>query len=419
LQKALAGIRRAVARTQPASSERSTHDRSVNPSRATHFQRRSVGVARRIAARLADRPALRLGSERTLPIGAAVLVLLASLVSFQPASAVSGSAGSTDPVRIAVGGEGQGVVDGQYDAKELAGLLGRNGGTTGTNVDEGALPSSGPIVDDGTLYKPVAVDTTVADAKDLLTHYVVQSGDTLTGIASHFGVSMMTIWWANTLTSKDALHVGQTLLVPPVTGLVVTVKDGDTLEGLATKYNVDPNQVVAVNRLEDTNLVIGQTLILPDAAGAPIPTPKPVARSSGSGGGGSSVRSSYSGGAFAWPICCAHSYISQYFHYGHPAIDIAAPYGSTIVAAAGGTVVFAGWKNNGGGYQVYVSHGGNLYTGYYHMSAITVGVGQGVGRGQQLGRVGCTGNCTGPHVHFVVSIGPPETGTRLNPLRYY
>ena len=71
---------------------------------------------------------------------------------------------------------------------------------------------------------------------------------------------MMTIWWANKLTAKDELHVGQELVIPPVNGLVVTVKVGDTLESLAAKYDVEPDEILAVNELEDPNLIIGQTL---------------------------------------------------------------------------------------------------------------------------------------------------------------
>ncbi len=86
------------------------------------------------------------------------------------------------------------------------------------------------MVDDGTLYKPVAVDTSIQTSADMLRHYKVKEGDTLTGIASRFGVSMMTVWWANKLTSKDELKSGRELIIPPVSGLVVTVKAGDTLD---------------------------------------------------------------------------------------------------------------------------------------------------------------------------------------------
>ena len=86
--------------------------------------------------------------------------------------------------------------------------------------------SDAAAVDDGTLYKPVAVDTSIQTSAGMLRHYEVKEGDTLTGIASRFGVSMMTVWWANKLTTKDSLKVGQDLIIPPVNGLVVTVEGG-------------------------------------------------------------------------------------------------------------------------------------------------------------------------------------------------
>ena len=69
--------------------------------------------------------------------------------------------------------------------------------------------------------------------------YKVKSGDTLVEIAQKFDVSMMTLWWANKLKSKDDLHVGQVLRIPPVSGLVYTVKDTDTLDAVAAEYKVD------------------------------------------------------------------------------------------------------------------------------------------------------------------------------------
>jgi murein DD-endopeptidase MepM/ murein hydrolase activator NlpD len=430
LLNAPAGVVRVVTRLRPTKSARSAQ--------ATRFHRRSVGLARGFGARiaafahlshLAPRPSVRprpitmrraitvrLASERMLPILAAVVVLGASLLSFQPAAAqpIGAVNGAGDSPRLAIGGEG---VD-QPDPFEVASL--RAAGARVGQADAAAPVQS--YADDGTVYKPVAVNTTVSDGSDLLETYTVKSGDTLTGIASHYGISMMTIWWANKLTAKDELHVGQKLIIPPVNGLVVTVKDGDTLDSLAAKYNVDGTDILAVNQLEDPTLIIGQTLILPDAAGAPIPTTKPI-KTSTKGGGGSCNCSgpiTYTGGAFAWPVVGGNNYISQYFHYGHYAIDIAATYGSKVVAAAKGKVIFAGWKNNGGGYQVWISHGSGLFTTYNHMSAVSVSAGQSVARGQQVGRIGQTGHATGPHLHFEVWKGPVwNGGTRVNPLRYY
>jgi murein DD-endopeptidase MepM/ murein hydrolase activator NlpD len=118
-----------------------------------------------------------------------------------------------------------------------------------------------------------------------------------------------------------------------------------------------------------------------------------------------------------WPVAGGH--ISQYYHYGHYGLDIAADYGTAVYAAASGRVTFAGWRSNGGGYQVWISHGGGIYTTYNHMSSVSVSRGQSVGRGQRVGRIGQSGWATGPHLHFEVWIGPIwDGGHRVNPLKY-
>jgi murein DD-endopeptidase MepM/ murein hydrolase activator NlpD len=365
--------------------------------------------------------------ERFLGVGVATLVLVASAVSF--GASASTAAGGTGATNGTSGGSG---LPSRYTVAGLDYV--DDGGVGGVDqsgpdipdqpVVDPATDPQGPFLDDGTLQMPVAVDTTVADGSSLLKSYKVKSGDTLTGIAHRFGVSMMSVWWANQLTSKDELHVGQTLVIPPVSGVVVTVAPGDTLESLAKKYSATGDEILSYNGLTEATLVIGQKLIIPDGIGKAIPTPKPTKAptvSSGGGGGGGSIHpptGTYGGGAFAWPV--PGGYISQYFHYGHPALDIAAPYGTRIIAAAAGTVIFAGWKDDMGGYQVWVSHGSGLYTAYYHMSAITVNVGQHVGRAQQIGRVGQSGYATGPHCHFEVWRGYPWQGSsyRVNPLAY-
>jgi murein DD-endopeptidase MepM/ murein hydrolase activator NlpD len=284
----------------------------------------------------------------------------------------------------------------------------------------------GPFTQDGTLIKPIAVDTTVRDGSALVKTYTVNGKETLAAIAARFDVSTMSIVWANNLKSKTDNHAGKVLRIPPVTGLIVKVTANDTLEAIAARYNVNGTDIIATNGLDNATLINGQVLVIPGAQGAAIATAvesgrqTPV-RTSG-GGNGSSVPPpiSYTGGKFLWPVVGGGNYISQYFHYGHYAIDIAADYGSTVRAAAAGIVTFAGWKNNGGGYQVWIAHGSGLYTTYNHMSAITVGIGQHLGRGTQVGRIGMTGDATGPHCHFEVWRGPVwNGGTRVNPLAYF
>ncbi|HZL32985.1 MAG TPA: peptidoglycan DD-metalloendopeptidase family protein [Verrucomicrobiae bacterium] len=389
-----------------------------------HRISRTERVADRLIALISprlDRLVARVGGrERVLPIGIAILVLIASVSSVAVSGTAIGATGSTSGAgagpRLTIGGIDAGTDS--INGPDQAGYLSGVGSTT---VASGPL-DLGQYLSDGTLLKPLAVDTAVSDASAKLVTYTVKSGDTLTGIAKHFGISMMTLWWANDLAAKDVLHIGQKLEIPPVDGLVIVVKAGDTLDSISALTGMSADQIVAYNSLTDRTLVLGQVLIVPDARGKPIAVPaapRPVAvRRTTSSSGTARPPTSYSGGTFAWPV--PGGYISQYFHASHPAIDIAAPEGTRVLAAAAGTVIWAGWKDNGGGYQVWIAHGSGLFTTYNHMSAVLVSIGQHVGRSQQVGRVGMTGNATGPHCHFEVWKGMVwGDGVRVNPLPYF
>ena len=390
-----------------------------------------------------------LGHDRVVGLVVAGIVLGASVLSLGPAGTlgatgmtgatgitgdIGGPTGAGDASRIAVGGTGDdtgGVLESYTDGT----AIGAAPNVIAASAFDAASKSSatvveGPFLSDGTLLKPVAVDTTVSDGSALVKRYTVRSGDTLSGIADKFGVSTMSVWWANDIKHKDDLKLGQELRIPPVSGLIVEVRATDTMDSLAARYEVEPADIIELNGLEDPNLVVGQVLIVPGARGKPIatpkPTPRPVANGGGSSGGGSSGGSSggstrppktYGGGNFAWPA--PGGSISQYYRYGHYGLDIDGDTGDSIVAAASGTVTFAGWKNNGGGYQVWIAHGSGLYTTYNHMSSVSVGRGQSVSKGQRVGRMGATGFATGSHLHFEVWKGAIwNGGTRVNPLGY-
>lgn len=97
----------------------------------------------------------------------------------------------------------------------------------------------------------------------------------------------------------------------------------------------------------------------------------------------------------------------------HEGIDISAALGTPILAAAKGTVTFAGWKS-GLGYTVEIDHGYGYLTRYGHASKILVRRGQRVTRGQVIANVGSTGLSTSPHLHYEVRVG----GQAMNPLNY-
>lgn len=130
----------------------------------------------------------------------------------------------------------------------------------------------------------------------------------------------------------------------------------------------------------------------------------------------------YNGGMFTWP-CPSYSRISD--DYGnrihptlgvekfHNGIDLAAPYGSAILAAYDGDVVAAAYSSSMGNY-VMISHGSGLYTIYMHASALYVSKGQEVSKGQKIAAVGSTGRSTGNHLHFSVRLN----GNYANPWSY-
>ena len=401
-----------------------------------------------------------------LAAGIGLLVIVASVVAVAPARPDLGGAtgnveanslGVDSGLRLAVGGaeardslifestdegpraDAPATIDGA-PADLAAGIqafstLSSEDAVGGAATDERAaapdLPD-GPFLADGTLLKPVAVDTSIPDAKSILISYRIKKGDSLSAIASRYKISLSTLWWANHvvtgLTGTTELHIGQRLVIPPVNGAIHVVTDRETIADIARRTKVPQARIVAANKLTEPTLHVGQWILIPGAKNKPVPLPKPAPppppppkSTAASPGTHSTVRarapSNYSGGQFHWPV--PGGYISQYFHAGHYALDIAGTYGEPVEAAAGGVVVFSGWRNNGGGYQVWLSHGGGLYTGYYHMSAVIVGAGQSVGRGQQIGRLGMTGWATGPHCHFEVWIGPVDVGYRVNPLNYF
>ena len=98
----------------------------------------------------------------------------------------------------------------------------------------------------------------------------------------------------------------------------------------------------------------------------------------------------------------------------HAGLDISAPYGTSIKAAAAGTVTYSGNANDGFGNYVIISHGNGVVTVYAHCSSLLVSAGQTVSQGEVIAKVGSTGNSTGNHLHFEVR----KNGITYNPENY-
>lgn len=104
----------------------------------------------------------------------------------------------------------------------------------------------------------------------------MQDGDSLGGIASKFNVSTNSVIWANNFSKNTVLHPGDIIKIPPVTGLAYTVSAGDTIRGLSQKYKVEAKKIAEQNKLAlNQELLIGQQILIPGAV--KINPPKAIA----------------------------------------------------------------------------------------------------------------------------------------------
>lgn len=222
--------------------------------------------------------------------------------------------------------------------------------------------------------------------------YIVREGDSLSEIAEMFNVSPNTILWANDLKSATSIQPGDELVILPISGVRHVVVKGDTLETIAKKYNGDVDEIADYNRLAaDERLSIGSEVVVPDGeVRSSVYAPKQ------SSSGGVAV----GGGYFIRPV---NGMRTQGIH-GYNGVDLAAPAGTPIVAAASGQVIVSrsgGW-NGGYGNYVVIKHDNGTQTLYAHNSSNAVGVGAWVAQGDVVGYVGSTGKSTGNHLHFEV-----------------
>jgi murein DD-endopeptidase MepM/ murein hydrolase activator NlpD len=207
-------------------------------------------------------------------------------------------------------------------------------------------------------------------------------------------------------------------------GVVHVVRPGQNVYRIAKAYGLDPDDLMRTNGISDPRtLAVGQELFVPGAArvlevepapgfaGAADPAPEPAARADPA----ALVNRPADGASpLAWPLKGV-----LYGRYGkrgsrhHDGIDIAAPLGTPVVAAADGEVLFVGVQS-GYGNVVILRHGEGLVTVYAHNSEVLVREGARVRRGDVVAKVGQSGRTTGPHLHFEVRDGVRPR----NPLLY-
>lgn len=265
-------------------------------------------------------------------------------------------------------------------------------------------PSMGPI------GNPAEADT-VPDAGGYINVYTVHARDTVASVAAIFGVTPSTILYANDLKAGAQLTVGDTLVIPPFSGIVYTVAKGDTVSSIARKLGVDKQDIIFYNEITpDAALSVGDTLMIPDEdmsisqtkpATGTTPVKKPAAKPS--------LQKPSAGNYFIYPLPVDVSQWGRGLHGNCGCgIDIRAPKGTPIYAIADGTVLISksGGYNAGWGSYVVINHvlpnGTPAQSLSAHMSRVVATVGQTVKAGDVIGYVGTTGHSTGPHLHIEI-----------------
>jgi murein DD-endopeptidase MepM/ murein hydrolase activator NlpD len=258
--------------------------------------------------------------------------------------------------------------------------------------------------------------------------HTVRRGESLAAIARSHNMAVQELRKINPEVENDWLREGQILNISSPLLNVKTVETLETTESIPppVRHQTSANvwyfqtrvieagtagsrtvvyRIERVNGQEQLRAVVSQEITRQ-------PTTRVVAT-------GTAVWPSRETGPFRWPLNTGR--ITDFFgsfqswrRQRHLGVDIGAPQGTPIYAAADGQVTFAGWGASGGWY-IIIDHKNGYQTLYAHNSANLVSAGQWVKRGQVIGRVGSTGSATGPHVHFEVR----HNGNFVDPMRFF
>ena len=316
--------------------------------------------------------------------------------------------------------KGETVLVPEYKNTQTIELLNPGTSTTASSAPEQSDSNKGK---DGVLSVsagPLRISTedqVYIPENDEISIYTVKANDTLNSVATLFNVSVNTIVWANNLSDRKITE-GQVLTILPVSGIRHTLKKGDTLKNIALKYEADVEDIAVFNGVTvETVLVAGETLLIPDGEIKEIEKKKEQkdtkkdkdTKNNKTNKQKSSIKTIIKNlikqdGYFVRPIRGGTRTTGL---HGNNAVDLAAPVGTQILAAASGKVIIVktGGYNGGYGNYVVVSHSNGTQTLYAHTSQNDVSVGESVAQGQVIARVGSTGKSTGAHVHFEVRGG--------------
>jgi murein DD-endopeptidase MepM/ murein hydrolase activator NlpD len=256
--------------------------------------------------------------------------------------------------------------------------------------------------------------------------YVVQKGDTVSGIAEMYGLKSKTVYAANYNILQDDPHnllPGQELKILPMDGVYWEWLGGIPFGQWAAYFNVKPEDIinfpanhldpVAVGDPQNANIKEGTFLIVPNGEyqyHTPGQMPLGITRTNpasaqvaGNGSCGPVDGGAVGTGTFVYPTdkhtLSGFDYSVESHHLG---LDFAADLGANIYATDGGVVVYSGENSYGYGSMIMIDHGTGFQSLYAHLSQIFVGCGESVSQGQTIGASGSSGRSSGPHLHFEV-----------------
>lgn len=287
--------------------------------------------------------------------------------------------------------------------------------------------------------------------------YTAKPGDTPTGIAAQFGMTLQELE-KNNSDLRTNLPVGRALTISRAqpflsvglnrieeyeeelpfstekieddslfTGETKTIQEGETgtnaLRAMVTYIDNTETDREILSAKEIKAPVPKKIAVGTKAKPKPTPLPQPAYSAPAGGAPAKLPNSSGSGrisGGFIPPVQSGNVYVSNFFggyagyRYAHGAYDYAAAYGTPIYASASGTVTYSAYTVWGYGRHIIIDHGNGVQTLYAHNSQNAVSTGQYVQQGQIIGYVGRTGNATGNHCHFEIRVN----GAKINPGNY-
>jgi murein DD-endopeptidase MepM/ murein hydrolase activator NlpD len=294
--------------------------------------------------------------------------------------------------------------------------------------------------DTGTIIiEPSSLDELIHSTKMVENEYKIQDETSVELLSLVTGVSVERLIELNPNYDFSNMKSGDRIIYETETNYLRIQKTVITTETVAVPYNtittkdntkyagyshVTRNGINGKNRITTTKTYIDGALA--DTSTEVTVITEPVAEIKTVGGMsyyGAMVINTTSSAGFLWPapscnyISSPYGYRSSGFHKG---VDLCradgGANGTSVIASRDGWVEYAGWSEIGYGYTVLINHGDGYKTRYAHMRAgsLCVAAGDYVYAGQPLGRVGSTGNSTGPHLHFEVIY----YGEQLNPMNY-